>query len=85
MSGYGCKTAVNDYREVLNDPKVDAVSICTHTDMHYKIAIAAMRAGKDVLSEKLQNDISYVIKTTQILEGIYESSETGKETVFLYA
>lgn len=52
VADYGCGTAVTDYKVVLADPEVDAVSICAHTNMHYEISIAAMRAGKDVLSEK---------------------------------
>lgn len=49
---YGCGIAVYDYHDVLNDPEVDAVSICAHTNMHYRVSIDAMRQGKDVLSEK---------------------------------
>ena len=49
---YDCGTAITDYKIALNDPEIDAVSVCTHTDMHYVISIDAMRAGKDVLSEK---------------------------------
>ena len=49
---YGCGIAVEDYHEVLNDPEVEAVSICTPNYAHKTIAIDAMRAGKDVLCEK---------------------------------
>lgn len=49
---YGCGTAVTDYREVLADPEIEAVSVCTPNYAHAKISIAAMRAGKDVLCEK---------------------------------
>ncbi|MBQ4637204.1 MAG: Gfo/Idh/MocA family oxidoreductase [Clostridia bacterium] len=49
---YGCGIAVKDYKEVLEDPEVTAVSVCTPNNMHPTIAIDAMRAGKDVLSEK---------------------------------
>lgn len=49
---YGCGTAVTDYHDVLNDPEVVALSICTPNNMHPVIAIDAMRAGKHVLSEK---------------------------------
>lgn len=48
---YGCK-AVYDYREILCDPQVDAVHLCTPHDLHAPMAIEAMRAGKHVLSEK---------------------------------
>ena len=49
---YGCGTAVKDYHEVLADPEITAVSICTPNNMHPTIAIDAMRAGKHVLCEK---------------------------------
>ena len=49
---YGCGVAVEDYHEVLADPEVVAVSVCTPNLMHSQIAIAAMKAGKHVLCEK---------------------------------
>lgn len=49
---YGCGTACTDYREVLNDPRIDAVSICTWNHSHAEISIAALQAGKHVLVEK---------------------------------
>lgn len=48
--GFGI--ACTDYHEVLADPEVEAISICTPNNVHSQIAIDAMRAGKDVLSEK---------------------------------
>ena len=49
---YGCGTAVTDYKAVLADPQIDAVSVCTPNNMHAVIAIAALEAGKHVLCEK---------------------------------
>ena len=46
---YGCGTAVTDYKEVLADPEIVAVSVCTPNKAHSEIAIAALRAGKQVL------------------------------------
>ena len=45
------KTAV-DYADVLEDPEIDAVSICTPHRFHRDQAIAAAEAGKHVLVEK---------------------------------
>lgn len=44
--------AIVDYHEALNDPSVDAVSVCVPNNVHATIAIDAMRAGKHVLCEK---------------------------------
>ncbi len=48
-------SAVRGYaraEELLADPDVALVSICTPTDTHAELAIAALRAGKHVLLEK---------------------------------
>ena len=36
------------YEELLEDEKIDAVSICVPNEFHAKISIAALKAGKDV-------------------------------------
>ncbi|MBK7877763.1 MAG: Gfo/Idh/MocA family oxidoreductase [Planctomycetes bacterium] len=41
-----------DARALLADPSVHSVSICTHTDTHVELALAALAAGKHVLVEK---------------------------------
>lgn len=49
---YGVGRAVVDYHELLNDPEIDAVSVCTPNKVHSTITIDFLRAGKDVLCEK---------------------------------
>lgn len=41
-----------DYRELLDDRDVDAVVIATPLDRHYRMAMDAISAGKNVLCEK---------------------------------
>jgi predicted dehydrogenase len=41
-----------DYRDLLNDPAVDAVAVATPVSTHFELAMAALRAGKHVLVEK---------------------------------
>lgn len=43
---------VSDYRELLDNPNIDAVSICTPPFTHAQIAKDFLRAGKHVLVEK---------------------------------
>ena len=49
---FPAKRAVADYREVLSDPAVDAVHICTPNALHFPMAKAALEAGKHVVCEK---------------------------------
>lgn len=48
----GYASAVEDYRDVLNDPAVDVVSICSPNFLHREIALAAIEAGKPFWIEK---------------------------------
>ena len=41
-----------DYHELCASPHVDVVDICSTTDTHHEVAIAAARAGKHVIVEK---------------------------------
>ncbi|MBX4147027.1 Gfo/Idh/MocA family oxidoreductase [Paenibacillus sp. FSL W7-1279] len=49
---YGATKVYTDYNELLADPEIDAVSICTWNNTHAEISIAALNAGKHVLVEK---------------------------------
>ncbi|MHB1034740.1 MAG: Gfo/Idh/MocA family protein [Pirellulales bacterium] len=62
MKKYGWKTedearknvkVYADYKELLKDPKVEAIVIALPLFLHDKVAIEAMQAGKHVLTEKL--------------------------------
>ena len=52
VEDYGCGIAVTDYKDVLADEEIEAVSICTPNNMHSVISIEALKAGKNVLCEK---------------------------------
>ena len=41
-----------DYMDIVNDPEIDAVLVCSPTPTHADITIAALNAGKHVFCEK---------------------------------
>ncbi|PLT27742.1 Gfo/Idh/MocA family protein [Peribacillus deserti] len=48
---YGARAYTN-YEELLADPSLDAISVCTPNYLHAPVSIAALNAGKHVLCEK---------------------------------
>lgn len=48
----GIPNAYKDYHEILNNPEIDAVLICSSTDTHADIAVEAAEAGKHIFCEK---------------------------------
>jgi predicted dehydrogenase len=49
---FGVPTALDDYRELLRMPDLDAVHVCTPNASHFPIVKASLQAGKNVLCEK---------------------------------
>jgi len=41
-----------DYKELLKNPEIEAVSVCVPTTHHHSVVMAAIEHGKDVLVEK---------------------------------
>ena len=48
----GIPNAYEDYHEILNNPEIEAVLICSSTDTHADIAVEAAEAGKHIFCEK---------------------------------
>ena len=48
----GVEQVTKDYHEILEDPEIDAVLICSSTDTHASISMEAIEAGKHVFCEK---------------------------------
>ncbi len=62
-------TAVADYRDLLADPSVDAVLICSSTDTHTQIIQEAAAAGKHVFCEKpIDYDLDRIGQTLAAVE-----------------
>ena len=49
---YGVENYSSDFNAIINNPEIDTVLICSPTDTHAQIAIAAAKAGKDIFCEK---------------------------------
>jgi predicted dehydrogenase len=49
---FGIKTQYTDHEALLAAEDLDAVIVCTSTDAHLPVALAALQAGRDVFVEK---------------------------------
>lgn len=74
---FGVKKLYRDYRELLADPEIDAVSICTMWDQHTEPAIAALEAGKHVFLEKP------IASTVADAQKIVAASRNAKGILFI--
>ncbi len=48
----GILNVYQDYQQILQDPEIDAVLVCSSTNTHAQISIEAAQAGKHVFCEK---------------------------------
>ena len=74
---FGVEKLYTDYNDMLADPDIDAVSICTMWDQHTEPAIAALRAGKQVFLEKP------IASTVEDARKIVEAAQTSKGILFI--
>lgn len=70
---YGIK-AYKDFGEMLLDPEIDAVCICTPSGFHAENALKALKAGKNVVLEK-----PMALNTEDADKIIAACNETGKK------
>jgi predicted dehydrogenase len=49
---YGISRLTTNIDELINDPSIDIIDICTPNNYHTPLAVAALNAGKHVLCEK---------------------------------
>ena len=52
MERYGFEHGTTDYDDLLNDPEIDVIDICTPPYVHKDEIVRALRAGKHVICEK---------------------------------
>ena len=63
----------DDYRDILNAKKVDAVSVCVPTSLHYSVALTCLEHGVNVLVEK---PVAHTVALGNKL--IHRAQQTGK-------
>ena len=52
MQKFGFANYTTNWQDIIKDPEIDIVDICTPNNVHAEIAIAAANAGKHILCEK---------------------------------
>lgn len=66
---FGISKVYADYRELVNDPEIDAVFVCSSTDTHSVISYDAVMAGKHVFCEKpIDFDLDRIQKVIAAVE-----------------
>ena len=74
----GVEKTTKDYKEIINDPEIDAVLICSSTDTHSPISIEATKAGKHVFCEKpIEHDVEKIMEVIKALEGTNIKYQVG--------
>lgn len=53
---YPAMRTTTDFRELLNDPSIDAIAVATPVSSHYEIGMAVLQAGKHLWLEKPMAD-----------------------------
>ena len=70
VKSMGVPNAAKDYKEILNDPEIQAVLICSSTDTHSSISLEAIAAGKHVFCEKpIDHDLDRIKEVIAALKG----------------
>ena len=65
----GIENTTEDYKEIINDPEIDAVLICSSTDTHARFTQEAAAAGKNIFCEKpLDPDIETIKETLDVVK-----------------
>lgn len=66
---YAIPTVAEDYQQILADPEITAVLICSSTDTHAQIIEDAARAGKHVFCEKpIDLDLARIKQALKVVD-----------------
>ena len=98
---YQIAKVYRDFKEILKDPEIDVIDICTPAVLHAPMIVEAMQAGKHVICEKpftgyfgRQNDpapigrkMSKALMYERVMEEMAETQRkiSASEQLFMYA
>ena len=78
LAGLGIMNTTKEYKDILNDPEIDAVLICSSTDTHSPISLEAIAAGKHVFCEKpIDHDLGKIKQVVDALKGTNLKYQVG--------
>ena len=70
LKSMGAESVTKDYHDILNDPEIQAVLICSSTNTHSPISLEAIAAGKHVFCEKpIDHDLGKIKQVVEALKG----------------
>ena len=76
---FGIENLSKDYKDVLNNPEVDAVMVCSSTDTHAAISVEAIKAGKHVFCEK---PVDHSLEKIKLVEDALKENPVNKVGMF---
>lgn len=78
LHAIGISNCTRNYKEIINDPEIDAVLICSSTNTHADISLEAIAAGKHVFCEKpISQDIAKIRQVMERLKGTKLKYQVG--------
>jgi len=77
-SQWGAPRPTADYRELLKDPSIEAVVICSATDTHAQIICEAAAAGKHIFCEKpIDYDLGRISRALEAVDKVGVKLQVG--------
>lgn len=80
LNKIGIERLYKDYHQILKDPMIDAVLICTPTPMHAGISLEAIRYNKHVFCEK---PVAYTLEEVKEIEKKLENTGLKYQVGFM--
>ena len=100
-ASYTIPDIYEDYREMLSDPEIDVVDICTPPFLHEEMIVESLKAGKHVICEKPltgffddapgAGDVGKTVKKSEMYKKVVARLENisraveGGDKLFMYA